>query len=118
MSGQHGAKPHQRQRRPQMAVRASARLGQPAVTAAWPTSRLGALTASPALAAACMGRMLSPASPLATPGLLLTRRAAVVMGRDAGQRVSRCQAGGRGGGRGGIGVGVGVGVGGGRGRTS
>ena len=52
MSGQHGAKPHQCQRRPQMAVRASARLGQPAVTAAWPTSRFGALTASPALAAA------------------------------------------------------------------
>ena len=52
MSGQHGAKPHQRQRRPQMAVRASARLGQPASTAAWPTSRLGALTASPAVATA------------------------------------------------------------------
>jgi hypothetical protein len=53
--------PHQRQRRHRRAVRAPARLGQSAVTAAWPTNRLGALTASarpsrrlgrPALAAA------------------------------------------------------------------
>ena len=115
MSGQHGAKPHQRQRRPQMVVRAPARLGQS--SAAWPTNRLGGLAAS-ARRSRRLGRVLSPATPQATPGLLLTRHAAVVMRRDAGQRVSRCQAGGRGGGGGGIGGGVGVGVGGGRGRSS